>query len=447
MWVNFSSQLLSLVVTLTSAAGSHLNHVPLHAPHGLHNLVDLGEALDEQIFLVQVKYSKSTRVLPETRQEFVGVEKRELTKQRLTNHVNSMYYGTLSLGTPPQEFQVLFDTGSVDMWVPSVKCDSSPCLFKRRYNNTHSSTYQPRGTDEFRAGYGTGFVSGVQCEDTARIGDIIVPHQPFSECTTMGPYFSTVPIDGIVGLAFGSQDNPRSVSIFESMVSQGTVERPVFSFYLSSSSHKHSELVLGGSDPTHYQGSLRYVNLLHSLHWEVGFRGINVISNIGNPTANHGLSTTLATGGSSTFSLTDATALIDTGTTLILLDSKEANAINELLGASKDNQKSNVYYMHCNQTHLPTVEIQLGNEIFSLRPDIYVIQGDRQRCISGFATSPLSNTRVLGTVFLRHYYAVFDMKLRRIGFGKSFDRSNLREYGRANVVVKLTPCVSRYLGF
>jgi len=70
------------------------------------------------------------------------------------------YTCTIQVGTPGQTSEVLFDTGSSNVWVPDKKFGSHHV-----YNHGDSSTYKSDGRS-FNIQYGSGPVSGYLSKDT-----------------------------------------------------------------------------------------------------------------------------------------------------------------------------------------------------------------------------------------------------------------------------------------
>lgn len=90
----------------------------------------------------------------------------------INDYENAQYYGEINIGTPEQAFNVIFDTGSSDLWVASVNCLDT-CGRHPKYDSSLSSTYVANGTD-FRITYGSGLVIEIPDEEFAKITNAMV---------------------------------------------------------------------------------------------------------------------------------------------------------------------------------------------------------------------------------------------------------------------------------
>ncbi|ORY13304.1 aspartyl proteinase [Clohesyomyces aquaticus] len=320
----------------------------------------------------------------------------------ITNFLNAQYFSEISLGTPPQSFKVILDTGSSNLWVPSSECNSIACYLHTKYDHSSSSTYTKNGSS-FEIRYGSGELSGYVSQDTFQIGDLKIKDQLFAEATSEpGLAFAFGRFDGIMGLGFDTISVNKIPSPFTNMVDQGLLDEPLFAFYLGDTNDgEDSEATFGGVDEKHYSGKITKLPLRRKAYWEVDLDSI--------------------TFGKDTAEMEDTGVILDTGTSLIALPSTIAELLNKEIGAKKS--YNGQYTVECDKRdNLPDLTFTLTGHNFTIGPYDYILEVQGS-CISAFfgmdLPEPVGPLAILGDAFLRRWYSVYDMGSSSVGLAKS----------------------------
>ncbi|GAA5872722.1 hypothetical protein JCM8547_006325 [Rhodosporidiobolus lusitaniae] len=318
----------------------------------------------------------------------------------LSNYLNAQYFSEITLGTPPQSFKVVLDTGSSNLWVPSTRCSSIACFLHSKYDAKASSTYKANGT-EFKIQYGSGALEGIISQDVLTIGDLTVKHQDFAESTNEpGLAFAFGKFDGILGLAYDTISVQHVVPPFYQMISQGLLDDPVFAFWLGKDPEQ-GEATFGGLDPAHYEGKIDYVPVRRKGYWEVELEKVKF--------------------GEEELELENTGAAIDTGTSLIALPTDIAELINRDIGAKKG--WNGQYTVDCSTVpSLPALTFYFGGKPYKLDASDYILEV-QGTCMSAFMgldiPAPAGPIWIVGDVFLRKFYTVYDLGKNAVGFAKS----------------------------
>ncbi|CAE6402266.1 hypothetical protein ACGC1H_000207 [Rhizoctonia solani] len=362
------------------------------------------EALAHHIERVERKYTRGNRAYKQrTGVDLFANLGKVISKRQgvpLADEAEELWAGEISIGTPGQTFLIDFDTGSADLWIPSASCQSEGCRNKNVYTSSSSSTAKEVTTSQkFSISYGDGSTaSGPVYTDTVSAGGLSVTNQSFSAVTSESSSFSQDPSDGIMGLAFSSISSIGAPTFIENLASQGTISSSAFSMYLASN---NSQLYLGGTNSSLYTGDITYTDLQSKTYW--------------------------LTNGSSSVDGAEAysgSMIIDSGTTLIVGEERSVKAWWEkvkyathcpsfICGASG-------YYMFpCNSP--PNVTFGFGGASYNVNSDYFNLGAvDRfgEVCVGGIVGSSgvPDNAWIVGDVFMRNVYTVFDEANSRVGF-------------------------------
>jgi cathepsin D len=308
----------------------------------------------------------------------------------LTNFQDVQYYGPISVGTPAQDFTVLFDTGSSNLWLPLNSCRSTACKSHSLYDPSKSSTYVENG-ESISIAYGSGSCSGELVQDTVTLAGAEISKVVFGGMTSLSSDFESSSFDGLMGMAWKAIASDNVTPVFQYMYEQGLVADNSFSFYLTPSADENgSVLVLGGINENYSNGSFNYVTLSSETYWQIPIDGVKAGS----------------------YSKSSLQGIVDTGTSLLVGPTSVVDDITKQIG-SVSSDCSNI-------SSLPTITFTLGGVAYPLTGEDYVLkitQDGETQCMLGLqgADTP-EDLFILGDVFIKTYYTHFDFANSRVGF-------------------------------
>ncbi|KAM0789233.1 hypothetical protein ACM66B_000076 [Microbotryomycetes sp. NB124-2] len=335
----------------------------------------------------------------------------ELTDYFSGGH-DAMYFGPANIGTPAQSFDMVFDTGSADMWVPAPNSKSQ----HKKFSVDASSTIET-STAEWDIRYGTGESRGFLARDVVSIGGYTVQQQIFALANQSAPVLEALPSDGVVGLGFSTIATSGAPTPFENLISSKAVQNPYFGFHLqrardltskSSGQIGGGELCVGCMDNSKFSGSINWVKVSNPGYWEVPSDGVAIDGDV--------------------VSGTSFSAAIDTGTTLIYVPRSVARSLYAKIGGKE--RGNGEWTVPCAST-FSTIALSFGGQQYQMPlADVflgYASSGDTENCILGILgidqyDADGNIVAIVGDLFLKAVYSVFSYSQNgspAVGFGAS----------------------------
>jgi len=290
------------------------------------------------------------------------------------------------------------DSGSADLWVGSEVCQSEAggdCGNHQFLGSKSSSSFVASNPNApFEVTYGTGNVQGVIIQDDIVVAGQKLKAHTFGVATAESVDFSadTTPFDGLMGLAISTLSEQKVPTPIESLASSGAVTDAIVSYKIPrlADQKNDGEITFGGLDPAKFKANTLVNIPLASAtgFWEGAMDAVSIDGK--------------------DLGFKGRTAILDTGTTLIVAPPADAAAVHaKIPGAKSDGQGG--FTVPC--TTSASVALSFGGKAFAINPvDLAVapidpadLSGD---CVSGISAGQIggANEWLVGDVFLKNVY-------------------------------------------
>jgi cathepsin D len=309
---------------------------------------------------------------------------------------SAAYYGTVSIGTPFQNFDVDFDTGSSNLWVVQKGCRTCPGS-AQGYDHSKSTTYKANGT-KLEISYGEGQVSGYLSTDKVSIAGLTLQQATFGEITVEQVQPINAPITGLCGLAYRSISEDDVLPYVDQLYQQNLISWNGFGMLLTTKDEQTQQrqgvLTIGGVDDYYVGSSFAWTPIIDKQWYVVNGDSISVTD----PKTKKPV--TISSG---------FAAIVDSGTSCL---AGPTAAVNKLM------QNIHIKQDCSNLDSAPTVTIGIAGIQVQLTPADYTLQvgGQCQVCIQGFDLAGEPFKWILGDSFMHATYVAFDRDNGRLGF-------------------------------
>lgn len=384
-----------------------------------------------QASLIELYETTETNTETDTQETNSGVT---FTETIETTYL-TVWWGSISFGTPGQELQVLFDTGSSNLWVPCLGCEN--CI-SQVFDVESSSTSTDLG-ESFEITYGSGSVAGEVFTDYVAFPDAITDEDEeinflanfACAYNEPGDVFQEMTFAGIFGMGWDKIAVDSMVPPFHSMLEQGVVEQGVFGFYYDFySSSPVGDITFGYINSDYHKDEIQYIGIVSETYWPLYLTSFT-------------LSTSAASGNvtwrSDELFSHALNIIVDSGTSLLALPTSVAEAIGNMVGATTYGG----YYLAKCDAKMPTFDFQLlgGDDVvltihfpgeLLLLPLELSVKG-KTYCLIGMQGGSESFV-IMGDIIMQAFYTIFDVDNRRLGFAAS---TQLEKNGYSNLMDNL----------
>lgn len=300
------------------------------------------------------------------------------------------YFIDAKLGSKQKSLYMLLDTGASTTWVMGEGCRSDACNIHNSFGPDDSSTYTDTGA-EFSVNYGSGSVTGHVIKDKMSIANLEVTME-FGAANVTSNDFIQFPFDGILGLSMNTK------SFLAALKDSGLVQSNTFGISLARAADgvNDGEIAFGGPNPSKYTGDISYTGVSSGNSWVIPMDDFVVN---GSPSKVNGLN-----------------AYIDTGTSYGFGPVSAVEAIfSQIEGAKPTTTEKIVWSVPCDAK--ADVAITFSGKSWQVSAKDLIAKSSSGSCEGRiFGREVVPGAFLLGDVFLKNVYSVFDIDQRRIGF-------------------------------